>query len=314
MFEGEVEFLHTTFQGSTYFWRTIFKNKADFNAAHFHLEASFSSMYVHSQILFAKTIFDNNIIFENCNFNDTIIFENILRSIEMGSNKLSFISCFFYDNSILILRNFVIDDDVIIEASAMRGSVIMQNIKANLFSLTNSVVTGSVSLAYNVKFAKTSGRYTDCILKHEAQKIGDAVNYLKYRKEEQIKIYEEVLSDKKYLKWFADWFVAKLNFISTDFGQSWVRGVVFTVVSAMICVFILQYKSDQIIFTTNISSIIDYLPIYWNDVMTFLWLPNIIHKGSVSIADGSMTIFVIGKILIGFGIYQTITAFRRHGK
>ena len=59
---------------------------------------------------------------------------------------------------------------------------------------------------------------------------------------------------------------------------------------------------------------------FWPDAFEFLWLPQGIKKLSDSTANLSwftipiVAFFIIGKILIAYGVFQTVSAFRKHGK
>lgn len=276
-----------------------------FNFCTFPLNIVARDAIIECSLHFQNTTFAGGVNFDNCNFNGTIEFEKISPSIGTSNNNaLSFNNCFFHSDSIVIVQNIDnINYNIVIEKTTIRGIVIMRNIKANSLSLKDSKVTGTISLAGNIDFNKTIGSHTDCILKHEAHKISDIVNFLKYRKREHVKIYKELFKQKKYVRGSAKWLVVTLNRISNDFGQNWILGVGFTVGFAMLFVAILIAISKDLNFST-----------YWNDSLNFLWLPSTFSEESKKIADVSMTIYLLGKIVVGFGIYQTITAFRRHGK
>ena len=105
-----------------------------------------------------------------------------------------------------------------------------------------------------------------------------------------------------------------LNYISNNFGRSWIQGCLFTIIIAFITASILQYKADHIFFTLDWHEWMEYLPIFWNDVLSYMWLPDMLNLDLKEWEKSSITIYILGKILIGFGIYQTISAFRKHGK
>lgn len=75
---------------------------------------------------------------------------------------------------------------------------------------------------------------------------------------------------------------------------------------------------NKIEFSTDFSQWIFFNPTYWKEVIGYLWLPNLddfkvlLNDNNVSV--WSYSCFIIGKIFIAFGIYQTISAFRKYGK
>ena len=328
-FESHVGFSESKFNREVDFRGANFNNTVNFNDAHFSQKITMSKIDVRSKVSFLNTKFDSGISFFDCNFNDTIQFEKILLPIENNNNELSFSNCSFNSDSLVIVQN--IDNNnhnITIENTTIRGGVIMRNIKANSLSLKDSIVTGTVSLSDNVVFKKTIGRRTDCILKHEALKINDNVGYLKYRKQEHIKIYQELLAENKHVKGCTERVVVGLNRISSDFGQRWDRGVLFTFGSAVLfyslflcCIYFAKVEYDWTFCTLNFWSI------YVNNILEFIWpLSGLKGLGELEIKSVDpcfanyflltlgKIIFVMGKIAVGFGIYQTIAAFRRHGK
>lgn len=75
---------------------------------------------------------------------------------------------------------------------------------------------------------------------------------------------------------------------------------------------------NKIEFSNDFSQWIFFNPTYWKEVIGYLWLPNLddfkvlLNDNNVSV--WSYSYFIIGKIFIAFGIYQTISAFRKYGK
>jgi len=73
--------------------------------------------------------------------------------------------------------------------------------------------------------------------------------------------------------------------------------------------------ANKIVFTPNIPIAWNYFwGTFWSDILKFLWLPDMLEGDMKDWEKSSWTLYVLGKILVGFGIYQTIAAFRRYGK
>ena len=101
-----------------------------------------------------------------------------------------------------------------------------------------------------------------------------------------------------------------LNTISNKNGLSWIRGVLFT-----LTVWVLFYG----LFIMSRDGIGDvfFLSIEANreGFIDYLWLPSGLNNlliDNIVISWFTSVIFVLGKIAIAYGIYQTITAFRKY--
>ena len=102
----------------------------------------------------------------------------------------------------------------------------------------------------------------------------------------------------------------KLNTFSNNNGLSWFRGILFTffVWFFFYSLFIMCRDGIGNTFFLNI-------PRYQEEFLKYLWLPNGFDGlFSAKLSLGATSVFILGKIFIGYGIYQTISAFRKYGK
>lgn len=117
-------------------------------------------------------------------------------------------------------------------------------------------------------------------------------------------------SKERFLLW--------INKYSNNYGQDWSRGIIFTLIVSFMFYSLFTYSINKIEFSTDFSQWIFFNPTYWKEVIGYLWLPNLddfkvlLNDNNVSV--WSYSCFIIGKIFIAFGIYQTISAFRKYGK
>ncbi len=117
-------------------------------------------------------------------------------------------------------------------------------------------------------------------------------------------------SKERFLLW--------INKYSNNYGQDWSRGVIFTLIVSFMFYSFFTYSINKIEFSNDFSQWIFFNPTYWKEVIGYLWLPNLddfkvlLNDNNVSV--WSYSYFIIGKIFIAFGIYQTISAFRKYGK
>ncbi len=110
-----------------------------------------------------------------------------------------------------------------------------------------------------------------------------------------------------------DYIMLWLNKYSNNNGLSWVRGVIFTVISCIVFYFIFYIcHSDDFSFKY----------FFWENLIKYLWLPNGIDdlisflksKPNFFIGFIGLISYILGKILIAYGIFQTISAFRKYVK
>lgn len=109
----------------------------------------------------------------------------------------------------------------------------------------------------------------------------------------------------------------KLNSWSNKHGSSWTRGCIFTFIAAFIFYSLFYLTNKEIYFTMNITSWIIWDASYWKDILIFMWLPSglkPIDMYATNISLWGCIWFMLGKIFVAYGIYQTISAFRKYGK
>lgn len=123
-----------------------------------------------------------------------------------------------------------------------------------------------------------------------------------------------------WFKNFPNFILLYLNKISNDFGQSWVLGIIFTILCATLFYFLINYiglESPIFEFNANIFSKESWNGFgeVWKGFLKIINLLNFNDKfeGENLNAIGE-TLFFVSKIFISYGIYQTVSAFRKFGK
>jgi len=193
-----------------------FINEINFNEAQISNGITAKDVDFNGKVYFYQAGFGMNpVSFWNCNFHDTVKFVDIgpinetlpefyfnFSTIEKlfmidiepvrryGPNSseclyfrrnIVFEYCFISQSALLILRS-IRAEGLIMDYANIIGNVILQDIQTNILNMENTTVTGNITMVDSVKFKKVGGRNTARILKHEAQKNSDKVNFLKYRK------------------------------------------------------------------------------------------------------------------------------------
>lgn len=164
---------------------------------------------------------------------------------------------------------------------------------------------------YNV-IIKNIDRKSARIIKSEAIRANDVVLAIEY----EVREMEEYRKEKKHWRSAGTYLLLWLNKWSNYYGKCWWQGVIFTVVCWMFFYGLFVVLRD-IIENQPMLSAIEYI----KESVNYLWLLNGL-SGLLEDTGNTcwwlviilVVIFVLGKILIGYGIYQTVAVFRRLSK
>ncbi|UQB69457.1 hypothetical protein [Epilithonimonas zeae] len=153
------------------------------------------------------------------------------------------------------------------------------------------------------------------IIKNQLYKTENKVDFLKYNVLEQ----NILLNDKNIS--FNDRAILTLNKISNNFGSNWIQGILFTMLVSFLGFFLLllinnfsQNNSYEFVISldNNVPSA-SFQEILGEWLKFTFSLDVRIYKNYESNGFLLLTFFLF-KIIVGYGIYQTIAAFRKHSK
>ncbi|MGN6178811.1 MAG: hypothetical protein ACTHNW_06500, partial [Mucilaginibacter sp.] len=222
--------------------------------------------------------------------------------------QLSFKGAIFESGS--ILRIFRINANspgkgiIDFRNALVKGLIDIRQVALEKISFEGAVVTGNIQDNGSISSAiedVASAR----LLKHESRKINNHLSALRYYQLE-MHLYAKTLNWKR-----GDWYILGLNRLSNQFGLSWTRAVVFTLSSALLCYTLFTCFAHglyQVTVDQYFAGLINYfwLPMGFNELVD----PQ--HPVHVTGGFAGALFFILGKILIAYGIYQTIAAFRKH--
>ncbi len=137
-------------------------------------------------------------------------------------------------------------------------------------------------------------------LKQIALKIGDIDSAFKFQSLE----FKKHIVTRKF-GW--DTILLSLNFISNNNGQSWIRGIIFTISISLIFFSIyINLTSSNLKFDVFLKDFIQF----------FCTFPKLeLEKYENANKKWNTTLIIwFARIFIGYGIYQTVAAFRKFGK
>lgn len=247
---------------------------------------------------------------QNLSFNKTIFSKNSIVSIEgidvEDSCEINFCNII----GVLSIYNSKIN---LVEAncSSVIGSLILKDTKINLIDLTNSTSTGRIITDSN-NCLNPLNRETANILRHQKEKEGDVILSLRY-KEIEMRRYKadfDKLSILEKIRNIDEIIIVKLNYWSNDYGQSWLRGVAFTLLVSFIFTILLSIINKEIGLTNFYYQF--FQQDFWNRVIEFLWFPSVDEFKSKDLLY--VITSLLGKIMVAYGIFQTAMSFRKYSK
>ena len=202
---------------------------------------------------------------------------------------------------------------------------------AKQLNFKNAVVGDNFNFSPHINENLLSDRQTVQKFKHVSIKQHNTISAMRYKAREMILYKDELQRDivntmKRFFSHapseknhpqrlsfkIGEWILLSLNRLSNCYGLSWMRGVCFT-----LCVWILFFtltlyaegvKGDELLWFLHGPRL--------QQSLDYFWLFNLTAglNRNADLTVGVLIPFLTGKVFIGYGIYQTIYAFRKHGK
>jgi len=307
-FLNEISFMKVEFMGMAVFEETTFSKPAHFWFSKFAKESIFSDAIFEDYAEFSGSLFSNNVHYNRARFLGSVFFS------EAVFDKLAFFQLVRFTD-VAVFNKAIFNEKL-----DLRGSVFMVY---GLFS--------------GVKIDEAD-RESYRIIKHELLKSNNRIDALDFYQKEMTCYWESLFENAKWTIIQGNSFIHKvfkylralfltnineklmicLNRYSNSYGLSWIQGVKFTVIYVGLPFFLL-YNSLLVdpyyepIFL-DLNSFLDVLD---DGLQYFVQFLNPTHshdfmeqfhpkpKGLGYFIDG------ISRILITYGYYQTIQAFRK---
>lgn len=200
--------------------------------------------------------------------------------------------------------------ELLIGSSSVFGQMDLINNKLENVNLIESCVPGYLNSQGN-EVEKYENRQTLRLLKNEAIKINDHVSAIHLYAQEM----RMLLSDKSVSKgdkvslWFCKFF--------SDFGESWAKAIVVTLgLSIVLTLLMLGFGSAKYMFNTSgtFIRVAPFVTILLDSINVFSipLFSETIKEYDLNVL-GQILYFVI-KLVVAYGSYQFIVAFRKHGR
>lgn len=292
-------------------------NKAFFDKSRFDCSVkydlskfkSFSSMETHfkGKVFCTGTCFGKRASFNGCNFDNEVIFIRCNENSVAGS--CNFAASNFSKNSYFNLSFF---------SSATFANCTFDGVASFKDTSFNDVDFERCFFGRGADFANTQykngDRETFRLIKNEILKINNKFESLYYHAKE-LREYEKDLS---YRKRPSEKLMLLLNRISTNHGLSWARGLLFTITISVIffSLYLLCLNTRPFNFGwVSINSFFNACNITFQYFIRFITITHDFDFMKDYSPNGiNFLIDFTSKIFIGYGIYQTIQAFRKYGK
>lgn len=293
---SDLYILNSEFQNKLYFKGNQLNN--DNSPIHF-------VKCIFGQVEFRKSVMSHNTQFEHCTFQELTSFEYIRRQENsiVNIHNCRFLKTCYFDYAELYLLD--------IKNTIFADFTSFQNTIFNHISL-NSSVFEKTALFDDIKLTNISKchKKTLRIIKQQLQKAENRIDYNRFRSYELSAYFRE-------LKWNwndgKDKFILGATWLVTGFDHSWRRALGFTLLAGLL-LYSLFYLSENYYQSFSIYEWQSFVSGYFRFfLVTDFYNPLV--TDSRTYIDNTNTIgwllFIFGKIVIAFGIYEMIQAFRK---
>lgn len=301
-FTKHVSFMHTVFSKGAHFSSSKFSTEADFSGAQFSAQADFCLAQFSAEADFRLSQFSAEVDFRLSKFSARVNFgyakfskkaDFTFAKFEQKESKLDFSHAIFKEELVLQELNVV--------PSYEKNANLCDDFSINLDN--TSIKDGNLLFTSdNIKAKNLATRQTARLFKHTALLYHDTVAAIDYKVREMT-LYNK---DLKCCKNFGEKALLWLNRMSNNYGKSWRRGMRFTTIVALIF-------TIPLVFCGITSPDAKSLELF---VKTFFKILSVldISGNYAELNTIGVPLVFFSKIFVSYGIYQTVAAFRKHGK
>ncbi|GGB84823.1 hypothetical protein GCM10007424_26090 [Flavobacterium suaedae] len=258
----------------------------------------------------------------NCSINEFFFSENMLKTnfylnMSRFKNTLKFKSVHFDENSLFKINSCDFKGKLYFENSSFVKFHIQSTEFRNyltfeevVFSSIDFQDTNFISNTYFdqvlIKNINKCKRKTIRQIKYALQKTDNKIDYNRFKSYELETYYQEI----EWKDNFKDKFILSATWFSTGFDHSWIRAMVFTLLSGLLfyCLFLI---SEDYLNSFEVYKGKEFFSGYFRFLLITDFYNPLIKEREFLTEPLSWLIFILGKIVIAFGIYEMIQAFRK---
>lgn len=267
--------------------------------------------------VFRMASFGNSIIFSNCKFHSYTGFEEC-KSLDQTCIKIS--SCLF--TSFPHFNNSEFNKIEILHTTFER-KVSFDSVKCstiNLYQVTFG--QGAFFDDLQIRNIESCDRKTFRTIKQEIQKVENKIDYNRFRvyefnayqKDLKNKLKKSKLKDKQnhieQIQLRRDSFVLYVSKWVSDYGTDWVKALKFTLSSGFL-IYILFFIIENYNHTIYLKNWTHFISGFFRFFLVTDFFNPLENDRTYLTNPLSWLIFIIGKIVIAFGIYEIIQSFRK---
>lgn len=291
-FIDDVEFINVKVNEKSRFWESDFQSNAEFNNVSFKDLADFFKAKFKQIIIFYKVDFFSTTVFTEATFDDNVLFTYSKIADVIIFTRTSF-------KAGLDLSQAIITGQVNIHNSDLKNFADVPDIEDN-DQYRDAIETNGV-------ITRNNKRETYRILKKFSKEDYNQFKYLEYSKLEN-EVYFKQLKENKW-KRFNNYVIFLLNKFSNDHNMSWLIGFVFTSSIGFLFFYLSLISTYCIEIGWEPKIFVYYLGLYFQFLSP-------LHSNELFINEypntGTIILDFFGRIFVGYGIYQTVQAFRKH--
>lgn len=297
-FFDELNLEKCKFQKNVKFWGSTFYN-VNFHNTTFNGLADFWSCTFNRNVIFYKTDFIGTTVFSAATF---------IKSVLFTYTSIS---------KVVIFRGTKFENGLDLSQAIISGDISLHDITIENFKAVDNTVDNKKYEKYITKTGEipySNKRETFRIIKQAYSKNGNEIDSIEYRKREHFTLFSETWRDlanfRKISSSIQNIFILFLNLVSNYFGVSWITGFIFITVVGSLFFLLSITEIPEYHFTTN--------PLNWDFeyFKYFLEFLNPTHKFEYIQEENLTTKFYVfdflGRIFVGYGIYQFVQAFRKY--
>lgn len=275
---NKVDFHNTKFNDLADFWNCTFNEKTIFYKTDFLGNAVFSSATFRENVLFTYTLIDKLIIFRGTTFE---------RGLDLSTAIITGTISYFD----VLLKDF--------EAEKENGKEQYESFisKYAIIPLKNK-------------------KETYRILKNNYESLSNNSGSLEMKELEMKTLFKEVkdkLIHGDFKNNFSEFVLLSLNRVSNNYGNSYLYGVIFTAIVALVFFYLSVINTSMFIFDRKLciekDAFIEGLKYFWQFILP---IHRFDYLGDTKYGGGFYFFDFLGRVFVGYGVYQTIQAFRKH--
>lgn len=312
-YKGEIFFDDCIFEKTVDLTNTLFKKKARFRECTFKEKVKFDNTVFHDLADFWRSTFCEKTIFYKVDFHGAVVFS----AATFRENVLFTYTLF---EKVTIFRGSNFDKGVDLSLAIISGQLGLFDLEINDFDCTLDILD---EVQYELAVSQTgeipikNKRETISIVKNHFQYKGDSVSAQQFALQESIthrkELYYKLSHGLNVWNNLCDYFLLSANRISNKHKSSYVRGALFTLFFGFILFYmaLISTKEFCVFCEGNGVEITDKWILFQYYIVSLM--PT--HKFNY-IKENPESVFYIfdfiGRIIIAYGIYQTIQAFRKY--